>query len=333
MRISLYTVKKKISDRPSVRFSFTFIFVFLILYLSLETIPQTFFHFVNRANALGAGFLLKFTGITPRITNDMISYGGFTVKVVGECSAVFISILPLTFFVAYPSRALWKIAGIFAGLSILFIFNLFRIVFVFMVGLAYPNLFPWVHLYFGQVGMMFLVVWICMIWMKYSEKNIGRLPGARTMLAAFIVSIVPFAAWIWLCKPYTWMMLWAARLILNLAGFSAVLPDALRLYPHTFISFNIVIILSFVMADRMFQKRMSKKKFLTGMGILMSLHLFFQMLPILFFQNRIMQSQPLINALLVIHQFFLPFIFWVALMPIPDKAQKANTSSKARCYS
>nr|WP_321403853.1 hypothetical protein [uncultured Desulfobacter sp.] len=325
MRIYLSSVNKKLFDRPGVRFSFTFIFIFLVLYLSLETAPQTFFHFVNRANTLGAGLLLNLAGIVPRITNDMISYGGFTVKVVGECSAVFISILPLAFFIAYPSRVLWKIAGIFAGLSLLFIFNLFRIVFVFMVGLAYPKLFPWVHLYLGQVGMIFLVVWICMIWLQYSEKKSERLPGARMMLAACVVSIFPFVIWIFLCKPYTWMMLWAARLILNLAGFSAVLPDALGLYPHTFISFNIVVVLSLVMADRAFQKRMSKNNFLTGMGILMVLHLFFQMLPILFFQNRIMQSQPLINALLVIHQFFLPFIFWMVLMPWPDKTWIKNT--------
>ncbi|MCG8553009.1 MAG: archaeosortase/exosortase family protein [Desulfobacterales bacterium] len=325
MLTSLSAVKKKISGRPGVRFSFTFVFVCLVLYLSLETAPPAFFHFVNRANTLGTGFLLKLAGIVPRITNDMISYEGFTVKVVGECSAVFISILPLAFFIAYPSRALWKIAGVFAGLPLLFIFNLFRIVLVFMVGLASPKLFPWVHLYFGQVGMIFLVVWICMVWLKYAKKDIRQLPDTRMMLAAFVVSILPFTAWIWLCKPYTWMLLWTARLILELAGFSAVLPGALALYPHTFISFNIVVILSLVMADRMFRKQMSKKKFLTGMGSLMVLHLFFQMLPILFFQNRLMQSQPLINALLVIHQFFLPFIFWVALVPISGKARKANT--------
>ena len=316
-------VKRRLAKKPGVIFFVRFILCFALFYTAISLAPQRFFEYTNHANALIAGKMLKAAGLDVTVQNQLISHTGFTAQVVGECSALFVSILPLAFFIAYPASWPWTLVGICAGLPLLFVVNLFRIVFVFMVGLNYPDLFPWVHLYLGQVGMIFAVAWICMTWLKYVNGAWdGKRSGTRLLLIALAVSIIPFVAWIWLCRPYTRVLLTIAAALLKLAGFTAVLPDTLSLYPHTFISFNIVVILGLILADRALQQTMSLAGFAKGIIVLVLLHLIFQMLPILFFQNRIIQSQWLINIFLVVHQFFLPFFFWMVLIPVPGKPDR-----------
>ena len=291
-----------------------------------------FFSFTNHINAVITGKMLTAAGLNITVHNDLVLHRNFSVKVVGECSALFVGILPFAFFLSYPSRMGDTVAGICIGVPLLFIFNLFRIAFVFLVGLTFPKVFPWVHLYLGQVGMILVVAWICLMWLKYitgssikedGKKESGRIgKGTRMILFAFAASIVPFAAWIWLSKPYTWLILTLAVGLLKAAGFTAVLPQTLSLYPHTFVSFNIVVVLGLVLADRVLQKTITPAGFVKAVSVLILLHLAFQMLPILFFQNHMIQSQWLINILLVVHQFFLPFIFWMVLIPMPDKSRK-----------
>ena len=314
-------------QRPGMRFAIVFSLVTLVFYLLLNTAPQFFFDAVNLWNARAVGFLLTLAGLSPLVKGDLISYGGFTAKVVGECSAVFISVLPLAFFLSYPSGFRTRMAGIFIGLPFLFFANIFRIVLVFLVGWKAPDLFGWVHLYIGQVVMILLVIWICMTWLRWAHRDKTEEFRDWVVFKIFCVSILVFAAWVWLSGPYTRIILHISRIVLETAGYQTILPETLAIYPHTFISFNMVILFSLVLVRRLIRRRVEIFKTALAFSALVILHVLFQILPVLFFQHHVTQSRWMINTLLVMHQFVLPFVFCLVFIPIPNRNRKAEPIS------
>lgn len=310
-------------DKNSVKFIILFLATAIIIYVLLEFVPKSIYNEINHWNALAAGWLLKIAGVPVMIQGDILLHKNFTAKVVGECSAVFLGVLPFSFFLAYPADIPKKSAGIFIGLPFLFAFNLLRIAFVFIIGISYPKLFPWVHLYVGQVVMILIVIGICLTWLKWGNKiKVNDRPGIF-IFKALTISILPFAAWVWLCQPYTMMILRITGSLLETAGYPVQLPQALEIYPHTFISFNIIVILSCLLASQ-FSENFTFRKVAMGGIILVAMHILFQMLPFLFFQHHIEQSRWMINSFLVINQFILPFIFWFILMPKQGDRQSAT---------
>ncbi len=315
-------------DPAPKKFLFIFLPVAVVIYILLEFVPEDIYQTVNRWSALAPVLLLETAGIHAKLNGMLISYSGFTVQVVGECSAVFVSVLPLSFFLAFPASIGHRLAGIFIGLPLLFAFNILRIAFIFVVGWSLPEIFPWVHLYLGQVVMILAVIWICLVWLKVGKAQLsGESPG-KFILTALGVSILPFVMWVWLCGPYTQLVLNICKFLLETAGFGVQLPTELEIYPHTFISFNLIIILSCVLAGRMVKKKWPVKTMMTGLAVITGMHVLFQMLPILFFQHQIKQTGWFINGLIVINQFILPFVFWFIAMFGAEKWLNRSTVSE-----
>ena len=289
------------------------------IYTLLQFVPNAYFEVTNQWNASATAFFLRLLGLTPQVNGSLISSGGFTARVVGECSAVFISVLPLSFFLSYPTSPKYRFLGVFAGLPVLFLFNIIRIVFVFMAGMKTPGLFKLIHLYIGQVVMILLVIWICMSWLELISGKSSLKSAFQFCFKILCISILPFLIWVWLAEPYNRALLFIAKIILSLFDLRVVLPEALDIYPHTFISFNIVIILSLILVQRYVRKKEQMVKVLLGFTLLVLLHMLFQILPLLFYQYHISQTVWMINALLLIHQFVLPFVLWLIFIPFPKQ--------------
>ncbi len=317
----------KMTSKPALGFILLFFAVAMSIYVALEFVPQQIYQAVNDWNAVAVAWCLNIIGIQVTLKGDLITHAGFTAKVVGECSAVFVSVLPLSFFLAYPARPLRRLAGILIGLPFLFGINIIRIAIVFIVGFSQPKLFPWVHLYLGQVGMILVVVWICMVWLEWEKRETAGLASGVFVLKVLAVSILPFIAWIWVCQPYTRMVLTLAAFILEQAGLAVVLPKVLEIYPHTFISFNVIVIFSFFAAAWMAKKSVRPLWIILGTAGLTGVHILFHILPFLFFQHQIKSSGWLINSFLVINQFILPFVFWILVSPKPRSSKRPVTDS------
>lgn len=65
---------------------------------------------------------------------------GFRAQVIGECSAVFLSVLPLAFIWAYPAGWMAGLQGWGIGLTVLYAVNLLRISLLIIVGARWPTL-------------------------------------------------------------------------------------------------------------------------------------------------------------------------------------------------
>ena len=309
---------------PARRFAAVFLFSLCFFFLLLNLAPESFFSVINVWNARAAAQLLELFSIPVKVQGALILSDRFSVNVIGECSAIFISVLPVSFSLACPAPLLKKCTGILAGLFFLFSINLFRITLLFMVGLKLPAYFRWIHLYLSQTAMILIVIWICMAFSGWIQPPKNKDRSAKILCASFIFSFFFFAAWIWLGRPYTWLILNLAKYGLHLAGLKIILPETIKIYPHIFISFNIVIFMSLILAFSINSAKLSIGKVLTGTLLLFLLHTGFQVLPFLFFQHHWKPGALLINAFLILHQFIFPFCLWMFLHFKPDGSAGAS---------
>jgi exosortase/archaeosortase family protein len=147
---------------------------------------------LDRDEVLGEG-LAPLTLLTARATlvllhgfgmeavregNVIVHPQGFAYQIYYSCTA-FIPILSLIVSIlAYPGpfRAKWP--GIAAGVFILLVLNLVRLVHLFYVGIHHPARFEYVHhmLWENFLILMIIVLWFG--WVRWSEKTtIGKAEG------------------------------------------------------------------------------------------------------------------------------------------------------------
>ncbi len=137
--------------------------------------PDRFYFWVNRLNAVLSGRLLGLLGMDAQVLGVTLKLNGFRALVIGECSAIFLSVLLLGFILAYPSGWKQKPVGWIFGLVILFSINLVRMVLLVYVGACFHERFQLVHLYLGQTAMVLAVPDICLGWIKW----LGSPPWVR----------------------------------------------------------------------------------------------------------------------------------------------------------
>lgn len=295
------------SITPGTRFSILFLLFCAGFFLLLELTPDQFYYPVNRLNAILAGHLLHLLGMTPKVHGLIITLNGFRAQVIGECSAVFLAVLPLAFIFAYPSNLKNKAMGWLCGLSLLFCVNLIRIAVLVYTGSYIPEHFEIVHLYLGQTFMVLVVLGICLGWTQWTGDN-KEVKGLKIIMGrCLIVSLVGFYAWLFLSAPYSRMLYSLLQTFLPLAGIQVHIPDKMHIYPDTFQSFNWVTFSALFWALGFTPLKRRLVLWISGLTILSSVHLLFKLLQILFFQLKQHHLMGAINMLIVLNEWLLPF--------------------------
>lgn len=311
-------------------FSGKFLLACAVLFTGLELAPEVFYSCLNRMNALAAFSLLKALGYQPVLHQTVLTIGGFSARIIGECSAVFIFALFTAFILVYPSRPAEKAAGILIGIPTLFALNTLRLVVVIGVGSYNTDLFPHVHVYFGQILMVFSVVITSTYWLK----GIRAIPSDEIRRGAFfrfaLFSAFLFAAWLFLQKPYALfadqLVRWTYLLISgNSNPVSVTAPGA-----DAFITFNIVCFLTLALSVKPDGSPWETGRLLTGIVILFFSYYLFRgvqaMAGINGYDWRFISS---INILLVLQEWVLPFTLWFVLFR-PDVRSASFRLNPAR---
>ena len=70
----------------------------------------------------------------------------------------------------YPATLRQKAAGLLAGIPALYLGNLARLTFIFMVCRRDRHLLEVVHAYWGQIFSLLLVFLTCILWLEWVEK-------------------------------------------------------------------------------------------------------------------------------------------------------------------
>ena len=178
------------------RFAIRFLLACLLLFAFLELTPDPVYYPVNRATTVSAAALLKIMGFGVHTRGLVISLEGFRAQVIGECSAVFLAVLPLAFIWAYPAPITARLKGWGAGLTVLFVVNLLRIALLIIIGARVPRLFEPIHLYLAQAGMILTVLAVCLAWVKWLSGDWQACLLGPITLRFVLVSALAFGMWL-----------------------------------------------------------------------------------------------------------------------------------------
>lgn len=147
--------------------------LFYIFWLSDYAQENIQVHIVS-VNAKISSFVLNIFGMKTRATNELISSAYFSVGIAKGCDAIEAMALFAAALLSFPAKWLHKLAGFFAGIAILFILNIVRVVSLFMIGVYYPKAFEIMHVEVWQVLFIIFAIGLWIFWIKWTGKGVAN---------------------------------------------------------------------------------------------------------------------------------------------------------------
>jgi exosortase H (IPTLxxWG-CTERM-specific) len=284
------------------------------MFTFLNWIPSAYVDAINRYTAGSTGLMMHLAGMAPVVKGTLISAGGFSVKIITECSAVFISILFASFVISYPAPLPCKFKGMALGIAALIVINNLRVMLVVFVGIHFPSLFSYAHVYIGQIVMIFVVFLCVIIWLRSAAGIDTQDTPAGFIVRLFAFSCLLFLLWLPLAQGFVRANLYLVKWILAPFDFTYILPESLSLYPDTFNSFQLVAYAALVLATKVANGLDKLKPLLTGLAALVMSHFLFRLTDVLFnVFHHPYAFRPFV-ALIILSQWGLPFLLWMTLM-------------------
>lgn len=324
------TVAMKQQKFTLLKFGALFVF-FCATFYGITVLTPSTFATLNNHTATALGFLLQVLGMQPVMQGAVVSADGFGVKIIGECSALYVLILFSSFVLAYPTTLQNKAIGLFFGIPALFVVNTVRLVIVFLVGLWRPDLFEYIHVYLWQPIIIILIFISCLTWLRYVVMIATR-NNPLTFLVRFIAfSSIPFLIWFHLDKIYVAMTGQITEFLLNCMGYQIRLePDPnILFYPATF---NLIVFSALILATQSasFSRKGTKIPALvigvTLMVLVEVIHELFQVLAYFGMQHAL----EIMHTTRIANQYLLPFGLWLAFI-YADMFKRAGTYTCPIC--
>lgn len=313
-----------------LKFGALFVF-FCATFYSITVLTPSTFTPLNNHTATTLGFLLRVLGMQPVVQGAVVSMADFSVKIIGECSALYVFILFSSFVLAYPTTLKNKSIGLLFGIPGLFAVNTLRLAVVFLVGLWHPDIFEYVHVYLWQPIIIILIFISCLIWLRYVVMITTR-NEPLTFLVRFIAfSSIPFLIWFHLDKVYVSITGHVTEFLLNCMGYHIRLepnPDIL-FYPATF---NLIVFAALILATQsasISSKGAKTKALVVGislMALVEVIHEVFQVLAYFGMQHAL----EIMHTTRIANQYLLPFGLWLAFT-YADMFKRARTYTCPIC--
>jgi len=155
--------------REVLKFVSLFIFFLLFFYFFYYLLMDEFY-FMREITALILGVLLSPLGKT-EVSGAKLSFNGFTVEIIDECTVIFSAIVYCSCVLAYPTTLKRRAIGIILGVPCLYAINLLRLFILAIVGAFYPSMFEFVHVYLWQASFIIFVILIFLLWLKMTEEQ------------------------------------------------------------------------------------------------------------------------------------------------------------------
>lgn len=290
--------------RTILRFIVFSLFSFLVIIL----LPESFFDPLNRGTASLAGLCIGLFVTGVEVAGDVISFNGFTVRIITECTALNSMALFASFVFARPAPWRERVAGLIAGGAILTVVNLLRIAVVTVVGAEFPSFFEAVHVYLGQVVMVLLVIGLAMLWLRGVSRS-GDGPGPFLLRVAVLSSII-FPVWLVSNPGYVRALDRLVTVFFSLFDYRLAID-----YQHTvyFQTFNIVLLIALIFAEQKPDLRRKLVWTLAGVAILAMGHLLFRIGNVLLVAFEWKSTLSMTVLLSVVGEYLLPVILWLAV--------------------
>jgi exosortase/archaeosortase family protein len=158
--------------RPVVFFVLGFAMLMILFYVVLlsEFFQNNIQNKIMSGYANISGFILNLMGqgITP--TAEKLISLNFSISIARGCDALEAMALFASALLTFPARWKHKLVGLFAGLALLYILNVIRIVSLYLTGRYYPKAFEFMHVEFWQAIFIIFAIGIWIFWIKWSRK-------------------------------------------------------------------------------------------------------------------------------------------------------------------
>jgi len=159
---------------PLTRFFVMFIFLMVIFYAFYYS-PLYDLYIKDgllTAQAKISSVILNLFGFNTIAAGDQIYNDDFVVSIKGGCDGMEATALYICGILAFPLVTMnnkWR--GLFAGVVVLGIINIVRIVGLFLSGLYWPSAFEFLHLHGGVVIFTIFAIILWVIWVNRQIKN------------------------------------------------------------------------------------------------------------------------------------------------------------------
>ena len=241
--------KKKLAARKQLNsFARRFVSAAVLTVVPVSLIPESWYAPLNHLTAWLAGYLIQLsTQMSPQVHGTQINLDGFSVNVISECSAVHLIVLYAAFIYTYPAPRVRKWIGLIVGAAMLFVINVIRIAAVTLTGRYFPHMFEVVHIYFGQLGMLSAVVFICLIWCRWVTDPVFMESPTGFFMRFVLISALFFVPWLLLNRVYIYAIDSFVERLFSLADYRLLIPRTHRLYYQTF---SLVALTGLLLASR-----------------------------------------------------------------------------------
>lgn len=166
------------SNRKEIRF----VLLFIVLFVSGQALhyliyPYTDPLLVHELNAKASSMIINM--ITPGeesvVEGSLVRSGNFRVRVIEGCTGTEGMLLLVAAIWAFKMSVRNKMLGSLVGCFIVYLSNLIRIVVLYYCLKYRPGVFEMVHIYIGQILLIFIALLFFILWAgKFAETN-GKL--------------------------------------------------------------------------------------------------------------------------------------------------------------
>ena len=157
---------------PTYRFAINFLAYLVILSFSYPWLRREFGHLLSAAENATARLvfeILSLVGAAVEVSpvRPTVFLSGFPVTIIEECTGLYEALLLGAALLAYPTTWSKKALGFAIGWPLIYALNLARIVMLLAVGRWAPEAFDFLHIYFWQVTMILMVVFVLYVWVRW----------------------------------------------------------------------------------------------------------------------------------------------------------------------
>ncbi len=122
-------------------------------------------------NASISSFILNLFGMKTFASKETVSSLSFSVNIARGCDAVEAMALFASAMLAFPAKWNYKVIGFFAGIAMLFLLNILRVISLFLTGIYFPKAFEIMHVEVWQVLFIVFAIVILILWIKWTGKG------------------------------------------------------------------------------------------------------------------------------------------------------------------
>lgn len=158
---------RRVWENPAYRFVLVFALLLGFEAVVYPIVTKRWFFLIEALTRWTAWLVfdvLRWLGDDASLEGNLVSLGGFSVRIIEECTGVFEVIIFLAAVLAFPTTPRKKAIGIGMGIPLLYVFNVARILVLLGVGHRWPGLFEFMHVYFWQGTLILMITSVWLLW-------------------------------------------------------------------------------------------------------------------------------------------------------------------------